>query len=129
MGAAESANSAQSAYQVNSIGFRPLFSHSRLDASGPMAGPALGDQRERLLAILLGRKSARDPLRPQLHRVPQAQAARVHAGIAGGLRHEQSDPVVRTPADGPTLLLVHLWRLAAQYIHARRSFEVAQVEV
>jgi hypothetical protein len=40
------------------VGFGPSFSHSRLDASGPMAGPALGDQREQPLAILRRRKAA-----------------------------------------------------------------------
>jgi hypothetical protein len=85
------------------IGFGPSFSHSRLDASGPMTNPALSDQREQSLAILRGRKSSRHPLGPQLHRVLEAQAARVHVGIASGLRHEQSDHVVGQQMD-PQLL-------------------------
>lgn len=55
------------------VGFGPSFSHSRLDASGPVADPGLGDQREQPVAILCGRKSSRDPLGPQLHGVLEAQ--------------------------------------------------------
>lgn len=43
--------------------------------------------------ILRGRQAVRDPLRPQLHRVLEAQVARIQAGIVGGLRHEHADHV------------------------------------
>jgi hypothetical protein len=90
----------------------PSFSHSRLDAPGPMADFALGDQGEQPLVVLRRRQSSRPPLRPQLHRVLEAQAARVHASIAGGLHHEQPDHVVGQQVDSP-LCLVHLWRLGS----------------
>lgn len=70
------------------IGFRPSFSHSRFDASGPVADLALGDQREQLLAIACGPQASRVPLGPELNRVLEAQAPRVDAGVAGGVRHE-----------------------------------------
>lgn len=110
------------------VWFWPSFSHSRLDAPGPMADLALGDQREQPLVVLRRRQPSRQPLRPELHRVLEAQAARVHVGIAGGLRHEQSNHVVGQQMD-PQLLLVHLGRLAAQHVHARGGLEVAQVEL
>ena len=72
------------------VGFGSSLSHSRLDASGSAAHAALGDQREQPPAILRGREASRDPLRPQLHSVLEAQLTRAHAGVAGGLRHESS---------------------------------------
>ena len=60
------------------------LSLSRFDASAAMADPALDDQREQPPAILRSRQTSCDPLRAQLHRVLEAQAARVHAGIACG---------------------------------------------
>ena len=110
------------------VGFGSSLSHSRLNASGPVAHPALGDQGEQSPAALRGRHPSRDPLGPQLHGVLEAQTARVHAGIAGGLRHEQSDHVIGQQMD-PQLLLVHLRRLAAQHIHAGGGLEVAQVQL
>jgi len=68
-------------------GFGSSFSHSRLDTSRLMANAALADQREPSLAVLGGTKSSRAPFRPQLHRVLEAQVARVYAGIGCGLRH------------------------------------------
>jgi adenylate cyclase len=110
------------------VGLGSSFSHSRLDTARPIAHPALGDQCEQSPTVIRGRQTARDPLRPQLHRVLEAQATRVHAGVAGGLRHEQADHVVGQQMD-PQLFLVHLRRLAAQHIHARGGLEVAQVEL
>ena len=109
------------------IGLGSSLSHSRLDAPRPIADPALGDQRKQAPAILRGRQTPRDPLRPQLHGVLEAQVTRVDAGIARGLRHQQPDQVVRQQMD-PQLLLVHLRRLAAQHVHARGGLEVAQVQ-
>jgi hypothetical protein len=76
------------------VGFGPSFSHSWLNTSGPTADLALSDQREQPLAIIRAAKPSRQPLRPHLHRVLEAQASRIDVGIAGGLRHEQSDHVV-----------------------------------
>ena len=76
------------------VGFGPSLSHSWLDTPGPTADLALSDQREQPLAIARAGKSSRYPLRPQLQGVLEAQAAWVHVGVAGGLRHEQPDHVV-----------------------------------
>ena len=76
------------------VGFGPSLSHSWLDTPGPTADLALSDQREQPLAIIRAGKSSRHPLRPQLQGVLEAQAAWVHVGVAGGLRHEQPDYVV-----------------------------------
>ena len=78
------------------VGFEPSLSHSRLDACGPMAHLALGDLREQPMVLVRGR---RGPLCPQLYRVLEAQAARVHACVAGGLRHQQPDHVVGHPIE------------------------------
>ena len=109
------------------VGFGPSFSHSGLNTSGPTADLALSDQREQPLAIIRAAKPSRQPLRPHLHRVLEAQASWIDVGIAGGLRHEQSDHVVGQQVD-PQLFLVHLRRLAAQDVHARGGLEVAQVQ-
>lgn len=109
------------------VWFWPSFSHSRLDTPGPMADLALGDQREQQLAILRGRKSSCDPLGPQLNRVLEAQATRVHAGIGGGLGHQEADHVVGQQM-GLQLLFIHFWRLAAQDVHPCGGLEIAQVE-
>jgi hypothetical protein len=98
------------------VGF--WFSHSRLDACGPIADSALGDPSEQSLAVPGDTKSPRDPFSPQLHRVLEAQAAWVYAGIAGSWRHEQSDHGVGQQTD-PHLFVVNLRRLPAQYVHAR----------
>ena len=66
------------------VGFGSSLSHSRFDASAAMADPALDDQREQPPEILRSRQTSFDPLRAQLNRVLEAQAARVHAGIACG---------------------------------------------
>ena len=68
---------------------------------------ALRDQREQPSTVVRSRQSARHPLRPQLHRVLEAQVARIHVGVAGGLCHEQSDHVVGQQVN-PQLLVVHL---------------------
>jgi len=70
------------------VGFGSSFSHSWLDSPRAMTHPALCDQREQACAILLGRQASRDPLRPQLHSVFEAQVTRVYPSIAGGLRHK-----------------------------------------
>ena len=93
-----------------------------------MADSALGDQREQPLVVLRRTNPSRHPLGPKLHRVLEAQAARVHIGVAGGLRHEKSDHVVGQQMD-PQLLLIHLGRLAAQHVHAGGGLEVAQVQL
>ena len=110
------------------VRFGSSFSHSWLDTSRPMADFALGDQGVQALAITRAAKASRRPLRPQLHRVLEAQVAWVHVGVAGGLRHEQSDHVAGQQVN-PQLLLVHLRRLAAQNVHACGGFEVAQVQL
>ena len=76
------------------VGFGSSLSHSWLDAAGPIANPALGDKREQPTAVLRSRQTSRDPLRPQLNSVLEAQIARVYASITGGLRHEQANHVV-----------------------------------
>ena len=61
------------------VGFGSSLSHSRLDAPGPVAHLALGDQCEQPPAILGAGQTSRDPLGPQLHRVLEAQTTRVTA--------------------------------------------------
>ena len=70
---------------------------------------------------MLLRQTSADPLRPWLYRVFEAQLPRVHAGIAGGLRHEQSDHVVGQQMN-PELLFVHLRRLVALGNRANMAF-------
>ena len=88
------------------VGFRSSFSHSRLDACGSISNLALGDQGEQLPAILRRRQTSRDPLRPQLQGVFEAQLVRVHTGIAGGLRQEQTDHVVGQQMDLQLFLVI-----------------------
>lgn len=67
------------------VGLGSSLSHSWLDACGPVANPALGDQPEEMPTILRRRQTSRDPLRPQLHGVFEAQVARINTDMAGGL--------------------------------------------
>lgn len=84
-------------------------------------------QLEESPAILGGKHSSRNPRRPHLHRVLEAQCSRVHTWVTCSLCPQQSDHVVGQQMN-PHLLLVHLGRLAGQHAHARGGLEVAQVE-
>lgn len=55
-------------------------SHSRLNASGPIAHPALDSQREQQPAIQRRGQTSRDPLRPQWRGVLEAPLAWVYTG-------------------------------------------------
>ncbi len=74
------------------VGLRSSLSLPGLDAIGAMPDLGLCDQIEQRG---LDRRSAQDPLGPQLAGVLEAQAAWVDPGMVGGLRHQQSDQVVR----------------------------------
>jgi len=50
------------------------------------------------------------------------------AVLGGGLRHQQTDQVVGEQVD-PQLFLDHGRRQAAQYLHAERGLDAAQVEL
>ena len=111
------------------IGRGSSLSHSRLDAPRPIADPALGDQRKQAPAILRGRQTPRDPLRPQLHGVLEAQVTRVDAGIARGLRHQQPDQVVRQQVNRRTCTRCSRPRLPSQLAGSSGTNQAGQGQV
>ena len=69
-------------------GFGSLFSHSRLDSSGPVPNLGLNDQLKQAARIGGDGQTSADPLGPQLQGMFEAQAARIDASVASGLRHQ-----------------------------------------
>src|SRR5450631_115746 len=99
-------------------------------ASRSIADSELRDEPEELSVLChsQGRQRLRRPSRPHLHRMFEAQLARLDTGAVRRLCHEQSDQVVGEQIH-PQFLLHHRRALATESLHAQGRLDAAQVQL